>query len=343
MIDLAESGRVPDAVIRAAIRRRIAARVSRERRGTVEARSERFRALLAERAGAPITVETGAANEQHYELPPAFFELLLGPRLKYSSCYWPTSVTDLASAEVAMLELTAARAGLTDGQRLLDLGCGWGSLSLWLAERHPRSEIVAVSNSTLQRRHIETASADRGLTNLTVVTADVGSWTPPGEFDRIVSVEMLEHVRNHRALLARLAGHLAPDGRMFVHVFSHETLAWHFDATDPTDWMARHFFAGGTMPSDDLLLHEQRDLVVLDHWRLDGIHYQRTLDAWLDRLDADPAAARSALSPDDPASPSASLALHRWRLFLLGSSELWGYRRGREFLVSHYLLGHRPG
>ncbi len=268
---------------------------------------------------------------------------MLGPRLKYSSGYWSSSVSTLAAAEMAMLDLTAERAQLVDGQRVLELGCGWGSFCLWLAERHPRSDIVAVSNSVPQREFIESVAAVRGLNNLTVVTADIAGWEPPGTFDRIVSVEMLEHVRNHRELLARLANHLSPEGRLFVHVFSHETLAWHFDASDPGDWMARHFFAGGTMPSDDLLLHEQRDLALVDHWRLDGTHYQRTLDAWLARLDTDPTAARAALYPTDVDGAAAALALHRWRLFLIGSSELWGFRRGREFLVSHYLFGRRTG
>lgn len=339
-IALAESGRIPDAVIRRAIKVRVETRLWQERRGSVDARSDRFRAFLAERAAGPITTHTTDANAQHYEVPVDLFRLMLGPRLKYSSCYWPPGVENLAAAEIAMLELTAERAELHNGQRVLDLGCGWGSLSLWLAERDPDSEVVAVSNSRTQRDYIETQSTERGLGNLTVITADIAQWEPPGMFDRIVSVEMLEHVRNHRVLLARLANHLHPEGRCFVHVFSHRTEAWHFDADDPDDWMARHFFAGGTMPSDDLLLHEQRDLCVVDHWRLAGTHYQRTLDAWLARLDARRAQALAVLGADDD-SARAQLELQRWRLFLMGSAEFWGTRGGREFLVSHYLFARR--
>lgn len=338
-IELAESGRVPDVVLRAAIRARVARRVRRVTRVGTDEGSARSRALLAERAAGPVTVEAPAANRQHYEVPTDFYRLVLGPRLKYSCCWWPPGVHDLAAAEDAMLALTAERAGLADGQRVLDLGCGWGSLSLWLADRHRDSEIVAVSNSATQRAHIETEAAARGLANLTVVTADVGEWEPPGAFDRIVSVEMLEHVRNHRALLARLAAHLRADGAMFVHVFTHRTEAWHFDADDPADWMARHFFAGGTLPSDDLLLHEQRDLVVVDHWRLSGRHYQRTLDAWRARLDAARPEAAEILAGAGEADPAR--AVQRWRLFLMGSAAMWAYRRGDELLVSHYLLAPR--
>jgi cyclopropane-fatty-acyl-phospholipid synthase len=323
-----------DPVLRTVIRRRVAARLRRAHRGPPTEWAARRAELLATRAAGPVTRHADAANDQHYEVPTEFYELLLGPRLKYSSGYWPDGVEDLARAEEAMLALTATRAGLADGQRVLDLGCGWGALALWVAARYPGSEVTAVSNSATQRVHIEKQAADRGLDNLQVVTTDVADLAfPDGSFDRVVSVEMFEHVANHRALLARIAGWLAPGGWLFVHVFSHRDAWWEFDHQAPQDWMARWFFTGGILPSDDLLLHEQRDLAVIGHWVLGGDHYQRTLEAWLDRLDAHRGEADALLDPR---------AVARWRVFLLASAEMFGFRRGTEFGVSHYLFARGP-
>lgn len=319
-----------DPVLRAVIRRRVAARLRRARRGTVAERASARSALLDERATGPVTRHVREANDQHYEVPTDFYELLLGPNLKYSSGYWPDGVEDLAASESAMLELTASRAGLADGQRVLDLGCGWGAFTLWAAARFPDSEITAVSNSATQRTHIEKQAAERGLDNVEVVTADVADLTfPDRTFDRVVSVEMFEHVANHRELLARIAGWLDTDGRLFVHVFTHRDAWWVFDHEAPQEWMARWFFTGGILPSDDLLLHEQRDLRVVGHWMLGGDHYQRTLEAWLARLDARRAEADRLLDPRSVA---------RWRVFLLASAEMFGFRKGTEFGVSHYLF-----
>lgn len=337
----AESGALPDRVVAAGIALRLRAKLAEERRGGPAEVTRRKRALLADRAAGPVTTHVADANRQHYEVPSAFFELILGPALRYSCCYWPAGVTDLAAAEQAALEQTVARAGIVDGDRILELGAGWGSLSLFLAERFPGSEVVTVSNSRTQKTHIDDRAAARGLTNLTVHTADIGAFAADGTFDRVVSVEMFEHVRNHRELLHRIAGWLRPGGTCFVHVFTNDTVAWHFDAADENDWLARFFFAGGTMPSDDLLLSEQRDLTVVEHWRLDGTHYARTLQAWLDRLDASPDACGQALATgDDPTDPARQLS--RWRLFLLASIGTWGYAGGTEFGVSHYLFQKPP-
>jgi cyclopropane-fatty-acyl-phospholipid synthase len=339
-LSVVERDVVPDTVLAAAIRARIARRVKREGAGTEEERSERFRALLQRLREAPVATDTEAANEQHYELPPEFFELILGPRRKYSSAYWPTGVDDLAGAEDAMLELYVERARLADGQRVLELGCGWGSLTLWLAERHPSSSIVAVSNSHGQRGFIEAEARRRGLGNVRVVTADVNDLVLDERFDRVISIEMFEHVKNHRRLMADIAGWLADDGLLFVHVFCHRTLAFEFRDDDPSDWIGRHFFTGGIMPSDDLLAHVQDDLVLRDHWRLDGTHYERTLRAWLARLDEH----RARIEPLFAATYGADEVtrwLVRWRLFLLVSAELWGWRDGHEFCVSHYLFSAR--
>ncbi len=345
----AEAGRLPDPVIRAGIELRVRAKVATEGRGGPEAAEARKRVLLAERAAGPITTHVVDANRQHYEVSAPFFQHLLGPRLRYSCCWWPEGVDDLVDAEEYALIQTADRARIAPGERVLELGAGWGSLSLFLAERFPSAEIVTVSNSRTQKAHIDAEADRRGLVNLTVVTADVGSFEPPGlgpgaggrPFDRVVSVEMFEHVRNHRALLARIARWLRPGGTCFIHVFAHRQLAWHFDAEADADWMARQFFAGGTMPSADLLLREQRDLSVIDHWWLDGHHYAKTLQAWLDRLDADPEGCRAALAQgDDPTDPDRQLS--RWRLFLLASIGTWSFRGGTEFGVGHYLF-QRPG
>lgn len=322
---LIESGRVPDPLLRAGIRAACATRLRRERRRGPAAKRElveRLRAL-------PIAEQVDRANEQHYEVPAEFFRLVLGPRLKYSSCYWPAGVETLADAEDAMLALTCERAGIEDGMTLLDLGCGWGSLTGWLAERYPASRIVAVSNSRDQRVEIES----KKLPNVEVVTADVNVLELDVAFDRIVSVEMLEHMRNYEALLARIASWLAPEGKFFCHVFSHSRFAYPYE----DGWMARRFFTAGTMPSDDLLLHFQRDLTLEEHWRMSGTHYMRTAEAWLERFDVNRAAIEEVLDRAYGEGRGRAWA-NNWRVFFLACAELWGYAGGSEWLVSHYLF-----
>lgn len=284
----------------------------------------------------PIAAHADEANDQHYALPPAFFELTLGPRRKYSCCLYANDRTTLAEAEVAALEETCAHAALEDGQRVLELGCGWGSLSLFMAERYPASRIVSVSNSTAQRRHIEAEIARRELDNLTIVTADMNVFAPGGTFDRIVSVEMFEHMSNWRALFRRARSWIAPEGRMFLHVFSHRGSAYRFDHADRTDWIAQHFFTGGVMPSHGLVRQFGETFAVERDWRWSGLHYARTADDWLCNFDANRDAIRRVF--DETYGDGAAVWMRRWRLFFLATAGLFGHAGGAEWGVSHYLL-----
>ncbi len=339
----AELGLLPDALIRAGIRRLLTERLREEEAGDVEASQRRHEAIVLAMRAAPIAVETRAANEQHYEVPPEFFAHALGPNLKYSSALFAPGVTDLGEAEEAMLALTAERAGLKDGQDILELGCGWGSLTLYVARRFPAARITAVSNSRDQRAFIEARASERGLTNVRVLTADMNAFEAPGTYDRVVSVEMFEHMRNWEALLARVAGWLREDGRLFIHIFTHRTNAYFFDPDgddDDSGWMARNFFSGGLMPSDRLLHSFSRDLAVERHWCVSGTHYEKTAACWLRNLDRHRSEVL-ALFERTYGKSDARKRFGAWRLFFMACEELWGYRGGNEWLVSHYLLSPR--
>ncbi|HEY4093210.1 MAG TPA: cyclopropane-fatty-acyl-phospholipid synthase family protein [Luteibacter sp.] len=335
VLGLAERGLVPDALLRAGIRRLCAARLAHEQHGGADATAKRFQTLIEALRHSEVAIHTDAANGQHYELPPAFFELCLGHRLKYSSCYYTRPDMSLDEAEEAMLALYGARADLADGQSILELGCGWGSLTLWMAHQYPRARITAVSNSAPQRRHIEARCAELNIHNVQVITADVNSLTlHEREFDRCVSIEMFEHMRNYATLLGRISRWLKPGGKLFVHLFAHRTLMYPFDTDGDNDWMARHFFTGGLMPSADTLLWFQQDLHIEQRWLVDGTHYQRTANHWLARQDANHDAVMVVLR--EAYGDAARLWFQRWRMFWMACAELFGYAGGSEWLVAHY-------
>lgn len=338
-----ERGLIPDSLTRIAIRRLCCIRLEQTLKDCDGDPDQCVSQLAGQMKTAPVALLPEKANEQHYELPPEFFELVLGTHRKYSCCYWPSGTASLDEAENASLAATCRHAQLDNGQRILELGCGWGSLSLWMAKNYPQSQITAVSNSAPQRLSIESAARARGLENLSVITADMNSFSPPndlltaGGFDRIVSVEMFEHMRNYERLLERIAGWLKPAGKLLVHIFCHRNLAYPFETQGEANWMGRYFFTGGIMPSQNLLSHFSRDLRIQEQWTWNGCHYQRTADAWLARLDAN----RRQLLPilnDVYGHAEARRWLNRWRMFFLAVSELFGYREGTEWFVSHYLL-----
>ena len=335
VLGLAERGLVRDALLRAGIRRMCAQRLRDEHAGDPDAAARRNAALIAELRESPVAIHTDAANRQHYELPPGFFTRCLGPRLKYSGCYYPTGNETLAQAEEAMLALYGERAELADGQDILELGCGWGSLTLWMAQHYPNARITAVSNSAPQRAFIEAQCRERGFANVRVITCDVNRLElPASNFDRCVSVEMFEHMRNYATLLGRIGGWLRPGGKLFVHIFCHRTLLYPFETAGDDNWMGRHFFTGGLMPAADTLLWFQDALRIEDRWLVDGTHYERTANHWLENQDARHDEVMAILR--EAYGDAARLWFQRWRMFWMACAELFGYDHGREWMVAHY-------
>lgn len=335
LLGLAERGLVPDALLRLGIRRMCAQRLREERAGGLDAQAARQSRLIDLLRHSPLAIETAAANAQHYELPPAFFEQCLGPRLKYSSCYYPRGDETLAEAEEAMLALYGERAELANGQHILELGCGWGSLTLWMATRFPAARITAVSNSHGQRRYIEARCREFGLSNVQVLTRDVNTLAlDAGQFDRCVSIEMFEHMRNYQQLMQRIAGWLRPGGKLFVHIFAHRTLLYPFETAGADNWMGRHFFTGGLMPAADTLLHFQQALAIEQRWLVDGTHYEKTANQWLAQQDSQRETVMAVLR--HAYGEHAALWFQRWRMFWMACAELFGYAGGQEWLVAHY-------
>ena len=339
LIELVENGRIPDLLTRAGIRLLLLQRLREQVQEGPDQEWQAMMTFVEEMRQSPIALHTQEANEQHYELPSRFFELVLGPHLKYSCCHFPEGVTELEHAEASMLDLTCERAQLQDGQQILELGCGWGSLSLWMAKHYPNSSILAVSNSRPQREFIESRAQELGLTNLSVQTCDMNDFTTEQHFDRVVSVEMFEHMRNWQSLLERISSWLKPEGKLFIHIFSHRRYAYAFSSEGDSNWMGRYFFTGGIMPSNDLLLYFQKDLLLEQHWVLSGVHYQRTADAWLQMMDSQKGEILQTFR--ETYGKDADVWFQRWRMFFLATSEVWGFRGGNEWLISHYLFNNR--
>ena len=334
---LLEKDMLPDFAIRSGIRMLLKQRLIDENKGDPEAQQEHFMKLIAELKGSPIAINTADANQQHYEVPADFYCKVLGKHLKYSSGYWKEGVTDIDTSEKDMLELTCQRAELKDGQDILELGCGWGSLSLFMAEKFPESRVTSVSNSHSQKAFIDDQAKQRGLTNLTIITSDINVFQIDTKFDRIVSVEMFEHMRNYDLLLRNVAGFLKSNGKLFVHIFTHKEYAYKFEVIDETDWMSRYFFTGGIMPSDHLLLYFPEHVNIEQHWRLSGIHYQKTSEAWLRNMDAAKTEIMEILKRVYGKDQAVKWWVY-WRLFFMACAELWGYNDGNEWIVSHYLF-----
>jgi cyclopropane-fatty-acyl-phospholipid synthase len=335
-IDWTEQGLVPDSVIRHGIRRLLKARLQ-SLPDDPGAQAKARAAFIRDMDAQVIAPLPDKPNEQHYELPADFFARVLGAQRKYSCGYWPEGVSDLDRAEEAALHITGERAGLADGMDILELGCGWGSLTLWMARHFPGSRIVAVSNSAPQRRFIAAQAEREGLSNVEVITCDMNRFDTPARFDRVVSVEMFEHMRNYRLLMQRIAGWLNPGGRLFLHIFCHRAVPYAFLDQGPGDWMSRYFFSGGMMPSDDLPLHFQQHLRLLEHWRWSGRHYRDTANAWLANMDR----RREELWPvleSVYGAPFTRQWWMRWRMFFMACAELFGYDDGRQWWVSHYLF-----
>ena len=336
--NLAELGLVPDVLIRRGIRHLIGHRLQDVNADDAATIAERQASFIEQMRNAPIALVPEKANEQHYEVPADFFEKVLGPHLKYSSAYWPAGVKTLADAELAGLRDSCKHARIEDGQNILELGCGWGSLTLWIAAKYPDSQITAVSNSNTQREYIQALAKKRNLYNVQVITCDVNAfYIEPGRFDRVVSVEMLEHMRNWPELFTRVHRWLKPGGQFFMHIFVHRAIPYAFEDHGPSDWMSRHFFTGGMMPSQDLPLAFQEHLKLVQRWRWDGTHYKKTANAWLTNMDAQ----RKTLWPifiGTYGEENAQVWWMRWRIFFMACAELFGYAQGEQWWISHYLF-----
>ncbi|MEC9092358.1 MAG: cyclopropane-fatty-acyl-phospholipid synthase family protein [Planctomycetota bacterium] len=335
ILALAEKSLIPDWLIRYGIRN-----LCRKRNAEISRKTNNLNDFIDKMKNGPIAPIPDVANEQHYEVPAAFFERVLGPNRKYSGCLWENQTVDLGQAEAASLEQVCQRAEIQNGHSILELGCGWGSLTLWMAKHFPNSTVVAVSNSTAQKQLIEAKAVNAGLDNVEVITADMNDFQTDRQFDRIVSIEMFEHMRNWKVLLNQISHWLKEQGKLFIHVFSNASFAYEFLSEGASNWMGRYFFSGGLMPSHDLIKSFNDDLSVTHEWTINGVHYARTAEAWLKNLDNDRQNIR-ALMVDNYGKDLAGIWLQRWRIFFMACAELFQYDNGKQWQISHYLLEKR--
>lgn len=334
---LLEKNQVPDFLIRYRIRQLLEVRINDETKATQELQQAHLLRMIEALKQSPIAINTADANEQHYEVPTAFFQLIMGKHMKYSSCYWDDNTQSLSDAETLALTKTCAHAGLENGMKILELGCGWGSLTMFMATAYPDAQITAVSNSSTQKQYIDATCIERGLKNVRIITADMNDFVLDEQFDRVVSVEMFEHMRNYRLLMKKISSMLKPDGKLFVHIFTHNAFTYYFEVADENDWMSKYFFTGGIMPSDDLLLYFNEDLKISQHWNWDGTHYQKTAECWLQNMDEHKAEVMPILVNTYGAENATKWWVY-WRMFFMACAELWGYKNGKEWFVSHYLF-----
>lgn len=337
MIDsLVGQGMLPDPVLRFGINRLIKQRLKDISKRTVDEEESYREALIKELKSSPIAIEVDLANDQHYQVPTDFFHYVLGKNKKYSCCLWDKA-KNLDESEDEMLELTTERADIKDGMKILELGCGWGAITLFMAKKYPHSEITAISNSSTQRKYIESLAEKRGLKNIKIITANIAEYEMNETFDRVVSIEMFEHMRNYKLLLGKISRWLNPGGKLFVHVFTHKEKTYKYEVQDDSDWMSKYFFSGGIMPGQHLFYYFQDDLKVIKHWNLSGRHYEKTARAWLEKMDSNKKPIMK-IFEDHYGKEEAKKWWNYWRVFFMSCEQLWAFKNGNEWNVTHYLF-----
>ncbi|AZZ38289.1 SAM-dependent methyltransferase [Bdellovibrio sp. qaytius] len=336
-----DKGLVPDPIIRLGIRNLLKQRLKDMHEQDSKAGGHFINTHANLLRESPLAIMTKQANEQHYEVPTKYYELCLGQHKKYSSCYWDESTTTLEQAEQKALDISIERAEIKDGMRILELGCGWGSLSLELARRFPNSPVTVVSNSTTQKQFIDSKAKERGFKNLTVLTRDLGKEENYNfgdeKFDRVMSIEMMEHLRNYEKFFSLVSKAMKSDAKMFVHIFTHKTTPYYFETEGEDNWMGKYFFSGGQMPARNLFDQFNKNLTVSQKWDWNGTHYQKTLEAWLEKMDQNEDQVR-VLFKNTYGAENVELWVNRWRVFYMACSELFGFNGGNEWAVTHYLL-----